>query len=363
MKNSISVISCVAGLLSLMMTTDIRADIRVVASIKPIHSLVSAVMDGVGTPDLIIDGVNSPHSYALRPSQAQALQNADVIFWVGPELEQFLEKAITTAGQNARSVPLISSDGLVLHTYREHHDDHAEKHDEHEKHEEHKKHDEHAKHSEHEGHDHKDKHHDEHKHEHDAEKHKKHVKGHEQEGHEGHHHDADGTDPHIWLDPLNAKVMVTAIVDALSKADPAAAVRFSENGANLVKRLDRFSGEISAQLGSVKGTKYIVFHDAYQYLEERFGMKSAGSITVNPETMPGAEHLRHIKEKVASLGATCVFSEPQFKPKLVALVTEGTKAKSSELDPLGASLEPGPELYFQLIQNMASSMRDCLSAG
>ncbi len=340
MKVLISAVSCAAGLFSLVTATDIRADIRVVASINPIHSLVSAVMDGVGAPDLIMAGAGSPHSYALRPSQARALQDADVIFWVGPELEQFLEKAITTVGQNARSVPLIDTNGLIRRTFRDHHDDHAQKAP---------KHDEH---------DHKD-------HAHQKDTHKDDHGPDEHEGHEGrkdHDHGTEATDPHIWLDPMNAKMMVRVIADALSKADPSTATRYRKNAAKLQSRLDQLTVDIAAQLDAVKDQKYIVFHDAYQYFEMRFGMQSAGSITVSPETMPGAEHLRQIKQKVAALGVTCVFSEPQFKPKLVSLVIEGTAAQSSVLDPLGASHSPGPNQYFQLMQDMATSMRDCLSA-
>ena len=326
MKAIISAISSAIGLMVLMIATDIRAEIRVVASINPVHSLVSAVMEGVGAPDLIMTGAGSPHSYALRPSQARALQNADVIFWVGPELEQFLEKSIATVGQNARSMPLIDVDGMIVHPFRERHDD--------------------AEHKEHA----EDK----------EDGHKKHK--HEGHAHEGHGHDAGAMDPHIWLDPENAQTMVRSIVDALSKADPKAAAQYRANAERTLDQLNQLSTDIAAQLEVIKDKKYIVFHDAYQYFEKRFGMTSVGSITVNPDSMPGAEHLTHIKQKVANLGATCVFSEPQFQPKLVSLVIEGTAAKSSVLDPLGASLKPGPSQYFKLMQDMAASMRDCLSA-
>ena len=289
-----------------------KSELRVVASIKPIHSLVAAVMQGAGAPDLIIDGVSSPHAYAMRPSQARNLQNADVIFWVGPELEAFLEKSVATTGQKATSVPLIDHENMIRKEFRDHDDhDHANPAD----------------------------------------------KG----DNDSHNNEKNPTDPHIWLDPVNAKTMVRVIADTLSQADPAAAARYRQNAVNLTARLAQLTADVAATLAPLKDKKYIVFHDAYQYFEARFGMASVGALTLNPDVLPGAEHLRDMKQKVAALGATCVFSEPQFKPKLVSLVIEGTAAKSSVLDPLGASIPAGPDQYFKLITDMAAAMRKCLS--
>lgn len=322
-----------------------KAEIRVVTSIKPIHSLVSAVMDGVSSPSLLIEGAGSPHAYAMRPSQARNLQEADVIVWVGPGLEAFLVKPIATTGKSALSVPLIGSDGLIKLAYRGEHDhhDHGEQAKKSHDHDE----DKHAKHE-----------HDEHKHEHDEDKHAKH----EHDAEKDEHHDHSGNiDPHVWLDPVNAKTMVTTIAEALSKVDPGNAARYRENAASTHVRLDQLVAKLRVEMKPLANKKYIVFHDAYQYFEERFGIQSSGAITLNPEVLPGAEHVRHIKEKVTEIGAVCVFSEPQFKPKLVSLVIEGTNAKSAVIDPLGSSITAGPDQYFQLITNMMSSMRDCLS--
>ena len=306
-----------------------NAEIEVIASIKPVHSLVSATMEGVGSPGLLVKGAGSPHSYSLKPSQAEELQAADVIFWMGHDLEAFLENSIENIAKNAKSVSLMDTHDLIKLNFREGgaFDSHA--HDDHDDH----GHDDHKDHDDHGHDDHKD--------------------------HDGHGHDE--TDPHVWLDPANAKALVHEIAEVLTEADPANASVYESNAQAIMSKLDNLMAEIDAELQPVKGRGYVVFHDAYQYFENRFGVPAIGSITVSPEVMPGAERVAELREKVKSLDATCVFSEPQFEPKLVKTVTENTNAGSGVLDPLGSSIKDGPELYFTLIRNMAKSLKDCLS--
>jgi zinc transport system substrate-binding protein len=301
------------------------ADVKVVASIKPVHSLVSAVMEGVAKPNLLVEGAASPHTYSLKPSQAKQLQDADIVFWMSHDLEAFLENSIENIAQKAVSVPLIESHNLTKLNFREGgafaahgHDDHDDKHDD----------------------DHGDKHDDDHGDKHDD--------------------DHGEMDPHVWLDPQNAKALVHEIEEQLAKIDPKNAEIYEANASIIMKKLDNLTNEIDVDLSPVRGRGYVVFHDAYQYFEKRFGVSAIGSITVSPEVMPGAERVRELQEKVRELDATCVFSEPQFQPKLVATVTENTNAGTGVLDPLGASLEDGPELYFKLIRNMANSLKGCL---
>jgi zinc transport system substrate-binding protein len=334
-----------------------NAEVKVVASIKPIHSLVAAVMEGVGEPGLIIEGAGSPHTYALRPSQAQMLEQANVVFWVGHELEAFLEKQLETVGANAKSVELIDAHNLVKLGFREggafekhSHGDEAG-HDDHEKTAEAAHDPDHDKAAE-AGHD------------YDREKAADggHDHGHDETaeaGHDGHDHGE--FDAHVWLDPVNAKAMVHEIEEALVEADPANAATYEANAESVSARLDALITEVSSELEPVKGKGFIVFHDGYQYFENRFGVTASGSITVSPEVMPGAERITEMRARVQELGAACVFAEPQFEPKLVSTVTEGTNAKSGTLDPLGAGLEDGAELYFQLIRNMSTSIKTCLT--
>ena len=324
----------------------------VVVSIKPIHSLVASIMKGVGEPSLIVEGAASPHTYTLKPSNARALENADVVFWVGPGLEAFLDKPLEALPKKAKVVELEDAPGLTKLPFRE--GGAFEAHD----------HGEHAEAGE-GG--------DDHAHDHGAEEagHADHAKaehtdehGHEDHAHEGHDHDEHehgGTDMHLWLDPSNAKAMAAEIAKSLSEADPANKAAYEANLAALDTEIDALDTEIAAQLKPVLEKPFIVFHDAYQYFEKRYGVRVAGSVTVSPETMPGAERLSSIHAKIEELGAACVFAEPQFEPKLIGVVTEGTQAKSGVLDPEGGALEPGPALYGQLMRNLSTSMSTCLS--
>lgn len=337
------------------------AEVNVVASIKPVHSLVAAVMEGVGEPSLIIDGAASPHNYALKPSQAQTLEQANLVFWVGHELEAFLEKPLETIGANAKSVELIDAHDLIKLDFREggafdahddhdDHDDHADgEHDDHD----HEK-EEMAKADDHDDHDHEEHAEGEHDdHDHEKEEMAK------ADDHDDHDHGE--FDAHVWLDPVNAKAMVHEIEEALVAADPANAAAYEANAEAVMAKLDALVADVSTDLEPVHDKGFIVFHDAYQYFEKRFDVTASGSITISPEVAPGAGRITEIRAKVEELGAACVFAEPQFEPKLVNTVTEGTQAKSGVLDPLGATLDSGSEMYFQLIRNMSTSIKTCLT--
>ncbi|WFU03717.1 zinc ABC transporter substrate-binding protein [Rhizobium sp. CB3171] len=286
---------------------------EVVVSIKPVHSLVAAIMQGVGTPDLIVEGAASPHTYALKPSNARALEGAKVVFWVGPGMEAFLEKPLSALGSNALVVELDKAPGITKLKFRQGGAFEAD------------------------------------------------DDGDEPAATAGDTHDHGAFDTHLWLDPHNAKAMTAEITTTLVAADPANALTYEANQKALNDKLDALDSEIASTIAPVKNKPFIVFHDAYQYFERRYGVHVAGSITVSPESIPGAERVAEIHGKVAGLGATCVFAEPQFEPKLVNVVIEGTSAKSGVLDPEAATLTQGPDLYFDLMRGIANSLKTCLS--
>ena len=354
--------------------TSVKAEIKVVASIKPIHSLSTYLMEGVAKPKLIVDGYASPHGFALKPSHAKMLQEADLIFWVGEDLESFLEKPLNTIAKKAENIELMEIKGLNKLKFRERnifdgHDDHDHGHkedkhkeDDHDDHD-HKKKDGHKE-DDHDDHDHKKK--DGHKEDDHDHGHKKkddhddhddhgHKKKDDHDDHEGHHHGEH--DPHIWLDPINAKVILNEMVEHLIENDPNNASTYKSNLNKALKDLDKLTVDVMTELN--KSTPSIVFHDAYQYFEERFNVKVLGAFTVNTDVMPGAEQLAEIREIIEHDKITCIFSEPQFNPDIINAVAKDMDIKTGVLDPLGATLDPGKDLYFDLIKNMSKSFKGC----
>ena len=331
--------------------TPVNADVKVVTSIKPLHSLASYLMDGVGKPDLIVDGYASPHGFSMKPSHAKMLQNADLIFWVGEDLENFLEKPLSSIAKKAEKIELMEIKGLNVLKFRERnifdehdhddHDDHGKKEDDHDDHD----HDEHAK---------KEDDHDDHDHDEHAKK-KEHDDHDDHDGHEGHAHGE--YDPHIWLDPMNAKVILNEMVEHLIENDAKNASKYKSNLNKALKEIDKLNKDVKAELS--KSTASIVFHDAYQYFEERYNVNILGAFTVNTDVMPGAEQLAEIREIIEHDKVTCVFSEPQFNPDIIKAVAKDMNIKTGVIDPLGATLDPGKDLYFKLIRNMSASFKGC----
>ncbi len=318
-----------------------KAETKVVASIKPIHSLISYVMDGVGTPGLLVDGSSSPHTFQLKPSHATMLQEADIVFWIGEDLESFLETPLESIAKEAKQVTLMESEDIVMLKFREKnvfddHDDHGDEHDDHDEHG-----DEHDEHEEHEEH---GDEHDEHEDEHDDHAH-----------HDGHNHGE--FDIHFWLDPEIAKTIVQIAAKEISEIDPANASKYEANAAKALNKLDQLINDTRGKIN--KDATYVVFHDAFQYFEQRFGIEVIGALTVNPEILPGAKQLAEIREVIEHEAVNCLFSEPQFNPTIAETIASDTGVKAAVLDPLGAELEPGKDLYFDLISDMASSFESC----
>lgn len=279
---------------------------EVVVSLKPLHSLIAGVMAGAGEPALLIEGAGSPHGASLRPSQARALSDADLVFWAGAELEGSLVRPIAALAGEARVIALAEAPGLTLLEARE---------------------------------------------------------GGVWEAHDGAHQEAaEGPrDLHLWLDPDNGRRIIELAARALGDADPANADLYGSNAAAMTARLETLDRELNGRLAAVRSRPFVVFHDAYQYFERRYGLNAVGAITVNPERPPGARRLGEIRNKINELGAVCLFSEPQFEPALVDTVIQGTAARSGMLDPLGAGLPAGPEAYFELLRGLAEALAACLT--
>ena len=473
-----SIILTILSFLTLF--TSANADIKVVASIKPIHSLASYLMDGVAKPDLIVDGYASPHGFAMKPSHAKMLQDADIVFWVGEDLENFLEKPLDSIAAKAEKIEFMDVKGLIKLKFRERnifddHDDHG--HGDHDDHAKKDGHDDHghgahafewaglfelkagtykwsfakvdgdyadpamkmvilsahdleeveeaaeklleretveakkagevlvaknnsyslnfdankdvsvfdvkitkngkyafftehmpfefeanehffkdlagkdlepiAQEPEGDGHDHG---HGEH-----AKKEGGHDDHDDHDGHEGHHHGE--FDPHIWLDPINASAILKEMTEHLIENDSKNASKYKNNLNKALKDIDKLTADVKSELN--QSVASIVFHDAYQYFEERFNVNILGAFTVNTDVMPGAEQLAEIREIIEHDNVACVFSEPQFNPDIIKAVAKDMNIKTGVVDPLGATLKPGKNLYFDLIRNMSASFKGC----
>lgn len=350
---------------------------KVAVDIAPVHSLVARVMDGVGMPDLVIQPGASPHEYSLRPSEAQALQDADVVFWIGPDLTPWLTDTIDTLASDAAITELLEAPGTIELEFRENalfeaHDHHDHDDDDHDDHEDHEDHEDHAE----EGHDHKDDEHDHEEDGHDDHGHDEHGlddhahddhddkeddhddHGHDEAGHEGHNHGAH--DPHAWLSPQNAMTWLNVIAGQLSSADPENAGAYFANAAAGRAEIEALIGEVNATLEPIRGGQFIVFHDAYQYFETDFDFPAAGAISIGDASDPSPARIAEIQARIANEAIDCVLAEPQFNSGLVATVLDGTDAKTGILDPHGSDLEPGAALYPQLIRNLSLALAECM---
>lgn len=288
----------------------VSASPQVLVTIKPIYALVSGVMGEVGTPTLLLQGGESPHSYSLKPSQVKQLHQANLVVWVGPGIEKFLEKPLSLLNSNTTVLRLFDVEGLKLLKVRnsaaweDHSPDHASLSKE---------------------------------------------SGQPEE-----------FDQHFWLDPQNAQIVVKAVVAALSQIDPLSASRYQDNAIHLLEQLKQLDDELQTQLIPVKNKNFLVFHDAYQYFENRYELSAVGVINLHPEQNSGAKHLHELRETIKIQKVQCVFSEPQFEPTLVATVIEKTEVRQGILDPLGVNLPAGSDGYFMLLRRLAKSLRDCL---
>ena len=356
---------------------------KVAVDIAPVHSIVAAVMGDLGQPDLIVAPGASPHGYSMRPSEARALDQADVVVWVGEGLAPWLEGPITELAAGAEVIELLDLPGTQLLEMRENaafgsHDDHdhGAKHEAHD----HDDHDDHAQEAKAE-HDHDDR--DEHAHDDDAHhEHADEVKAdadhdhaHDEHAHDGHAgeaynddadqdhadahagHDHGAFDPHAWLDPQNAVIWAQAIAQVFAEKDPENGDVYASNAAAFSSDMNALQGEITSMLAPVVGRPFVVFHDAYHYFENRFGVEAVGAVSASDAAAPSPARVAELRDEVAEFDAVCAMREPQFAGGMLDAL--GT-IKLGEMDPMGAALEVGPTLYPALLRGMATSLADCL---
>ena len=312
---------------SLLLSVSAFAQTQVVTSIKPVSMIVTAIGGDEVKVEQLVNNQASPHDYAMRPSDLRKLDQADLVVWVGESLETFLEKPLANLSSK-KDIEWMALSGTYLREFGEEDHDH-EDHDEHEGHD-------------HDEHDHKD-------HEHEA---------HDEHGHEGHDHT--GTDPHVWLDPANAKVLAHNVMEQLSKLDPEHKQEFAANYQAFVRALETADNNVKATLAPIKDVPYFVFHEAYGYFEGHYGLNNKGAVTLSPERKPGAKTVANIRTEIEEHNVACIFSEPQFSPAIVETLIDGTDVKTAVLDPLGVSLKLSNDSYPAFLEALAGQYATCL---
>lgn len=276
-----------------------QAEVRVLTSIKPLQLIAAAVQDGVGSPEVLLPPGVSPHHYVLRPSEVRRIGAAELLYWIGPDLETFLPKVL--AGRSRPSVAVQQLAGLQLRHFGEaHHDEHD------------------------------------------------------------HDHRPGSLDAHLWLLPANAKVIAAQIAADLAAADPANAARYQANLISFQSRLEALDARLAARLAPLAGKPYFVFHEAFDYFEAAYGLEHAGVFAVAQEVQPGARHVAELRARLQQAGPSCLFSEPPLRPRLAETLSAGLPVRLAELDPLGSAVAVDARGYERLLENLAEALGGCL---
>ncbi len=297
----------VAFVASFLLIGSAQAEVKVLTSIKPLQLIAAAVQDGVAIPEVLLPPGASPHNYALRPSDVRKVQSVDLLYWIGPDMEGFLPRVLN--GRTLPSVAVQDLPGMKLRRFAEDSHSHAEEADEHD-----------------------------------------------------HDHRPGTLDAHLWLSPVNARVIADKMAADLSTADPANAERYQKNAKAFDERLDALDQRLKKRLASVEGKPYFVFHEAFDYFEEAYGLKHTGVFSVAAEVQPGAQHVAAMRKRLQEVGKTCVFSEPPLRPRLAETLVAGLPVKLAELDALGGYTPATAQGYEQVLEKLGNDLAGCLES-
>nr|WP_301300026.1 zinc ABC transporter substrate-binding protein [Pseudomonas chlororaphis] len=297
----------VAFTASLFVISSAQAEVRVLTSIKPLQLIAAAVQDGIAVPEVLLPPGASPHNYALRPSDVRKVQSVELLYWIGPDMESFLPRVLK--GRTLPSLAVQDLPGLKLRHFAEDNHSHAEEADEHD-----------------------------------------------------HDHRPGSLDAHLWLSPVNARVIADRMAADLSAADPANAARYQSNAKAFDQRLDALDDRLKARLAPIAGKPYFVFHEAFDYFEDAYGLKHAGVFSVAAEVQPGAQHVAAMRARLQQVGKTCVFSEPPLRPRLAETLVAGLPVKLAELDALGGYTPATAQGYEQVLEKLGNDLAGCLES-
>ncbi|WP_347909931.1 zinc ABC transporter substrate-binding protein ZnuA [Pseudomonas grandcourensis] len=297
----------VAFIASFLLIGSAQAEVKVLTSIKPLQLIAAAVQDGVAIPEVLLPPGASPHNYALRPSDVRKVQSVDLLYWIGPDMEGFLPRVLN--GRTLPNVAVQDLPGMKLRRFAEDSHSHAEEADEHD-----------------------------------------------------HDHRPGSLDAHLWLSPVNARVIATKMAADLSAADPDNATRYQSNLKAFDERLDALDARLKKRLADVQGKPYFVFHEAFDYFEDAYGLKHVGVFSVAAEVQPGAQHVAAMRARLQEVGKTCVFSEPPLRPRLAETLVAGLPVKLAELDALGGYTPATAQGYEQVLEKLGNDLAGCLES-
>ncbi|WP_149087066.1 zinc ABC transporter substrate-binding protein ZnuA [Pseudomonas prosekii] len=300
----------VAFFTTFLLMSSAHAEVNVLTSIKPLQLIAAAVQDGVAVPEVLLPPGASPHNYALRPSDVRKVQSVDLLYWIGPDMEGFLPRVLKS--RTSPSVAVQDLPGLKLRHFAEDSHSHAEEAEQPDEHD--------------------------------------------------HDHRPGTLDAHLWLSPVNARVIATKMATDLSAADPANAPRYQSNLKAFDERLDALDQRLKARLAGISGKPYFVFHEAFDYFEDAYGLKHAGVFSVAAEVQPGAQHVAAMRTRLQEVGKTCVFSEPPLRPRLAETLVAGLPVKLAELDALGGYTPATAQGYEQVLEKLGNDLAGCLEA-
>ena len=294
---------------SLLLAGAAQAEVKVLTSIKPLQLIAAAVQDGVAIPEVLLPPGASPHNFALRPSDVRRVQSADLLYWIGPDMETFLPRVLK--GRTAASVAVQDLAGMKLRRFGE----------------------------------------DSHSHADDA----------DEQDHD-HDHRPGSVDAHLWLSTVNARVIAARMAADLSSADPANAERYQRNAKAFEGRLDALDARLKKRMAGISDTPYFVFHEAFDYFEDAYGLKHTGVFSVAAEVQPGAQHVAAMRTRLQAVGKTCVFSEPPLRPRLAETLVAGLPVKLAELDALGGYTPATAQGYEQVLEKLGNDLAGCLES-
>ena len=291
-------------LLSCINAASAFAQPAVMTTIKPLQFIAAAVMDGIAEPEVLIPSTQSPHYYTLRPSDIRKVSEAQLVLWIGPQMETYLEGFIAQLAQQTILIEAGALPGVTLHEVGHNRVEQA------------------------------------------------HV-----------HEEADNHglyDPHIWLNTGNAELIARSLYEELIVFDPANAARYEENVAGFVEGLRLLEARLRKEVTGLVDGRYALYHNGIQYFEKQFGLEHQFVLVPDHEIQPGIRHLLALRELLEDRPLTCVLEDVNANEATINTVFRDYPVNRVRIDTMGDAIDSGRFAYVRLVENMTLALRHCL---